>query len=182
MFFINSVFHSISCWWQDFRDQSKILTTRKGLFIVSGFTVLAFAGAAIPGRLVFSQTESVGYRLFWHKKHFELTDLQKDTFVLFDMYTKLVPDCRPCLVVKKIACTEGELLTVQGNHFYCEGEYVATAKPNTKDGISLELFKFEGRIPPNNLFLAGTCVDSYDSRYIGFIEKNDIKALALPII
>ncbi|MFH1675356.1 MAG: signal peptidase I [Pseudomonadota bacterium] len=179
---LTKISDSLSGWWEDLRHQIGALTRKKGLCLLAGILTLSFAGAVIPGRLAISPTNSVGYRLFYHKPRFEPSSLKKGVFVLFDVYTRLRPNCWPCLVVKKIACAEGDLLTVEKGDFYCNGEYIGTAKTHAKDGTPLEAFQFNGVIPKERLFVAGACVDSYDSRYIGFIEKKDIKAVVVPII
>ncbi|NVM20253.1 MAG: signal peptidase I [Desulfobacterales bacterium] len=172
----------LSGWWKDLQCRIRSLTPRKGLCLLAGFLTLSFAGAVIPGRFSVSPSNSVGYRLFYLKPQFKRSSLKKGTFVLFDVYTKLMPDCWPCLAVKKIVCTEGDVLSVNQRNFYCNKEYIGTAKPCAKDGAELEAFQFNGVVPGGKLFVAGACVDSYDSRYIGFIDKKDIKAIVVPII
>ena len=102
--------------------------------------------------------------------------------MLFDVYTKLRPDCWPCRVVKKIACQEGDLLTVDGGNFYCNNEYIGHAKAHANDGTPLAAFQFNGAIPSGKLFVTGPCIDSYDSKYIGFIQKTDIQAVVVPLL
>jgi conjugal transfer pilin signal peptidase TrbI len=172
----------VSGWWKNLQCQIRSLTPRKGLCLLAGFLILSFVGAVIPGRLSISLSNSVGYRLFYYKPQFTSSLLKKDTFVLFDVYTKLRPDCWPCQVVKKIACVEGDVLSEEETSFYCNEEYIGTAKPFATDGTPLQAFQFNGVIPRGKLFVVGACVDSYDSRYIGFIDKKDIKAIVVPII
>jgi conjugal transfer pilin signal peptidase TrbI len=168
--------------WKNLQCQIRSLTPRKGLCLLAGFLILSFVGAVIPGRLSISLSNSVGYRLFYYKPQFTSSLLKKDTFVLFDVYTKLRPDCWPCQVVKKIACVEGDVLSQEETTFYCNEEYIGTAKPFATDGTPLQAFQFNGVIPRGKLFVVGACVDSYDSRYIGFIDKKDVKAIVVPII
>lgn len=179
---LTKIFGRLSGRWEDLRHQIGSLTRKKRLSLLAGILALSFAGAVIPGRLAISPTNSVGYRLFYHKPHFEPSSLKKGAFVLFDVHTRLRPNCWPCLVVKKIACAEGDFLTVEKRDFYCNGEYIGTAKTHAKDGTPLEAFRFNGAIPKESLFVTGACVDSYDSKYIGFIEKKDITAVVVPII
>lgn len=168
--------------WKNLQCQIRSLTLRKGLCLLAGFLILSFAGAVIPGRLSISLSNSVGHRLFYYKPKFKPSSLKKDTFVLFDVYTKLRPDCWPCQVIKKIVCAEGDVLSVEERNFYCNKDYIGTAKPCARDGTPLQTFQFNGVIPGGKLFVTGACVDSYDSRYIGFIDKKDIKAILVPII
>lgn len=182
MIIMNKTATYLSVWWKNLQCQIRSLTPRKGLCLLAGFLILSFAGAVIPGRLSISLSNSVGHRLFYYKPQFKPSSLKKDTFVLLNVYTKLRPNCWPCQVVKKIACVEGDVLSVEETSFYCNEEYIGTAKPCAKDGTPLQAFQFNGVIPGGKLFVAGACVDSYDSRYIGFIDKKDVKAIVVPII
>ena len=172
----------LSGWWKDLQCQIRSLTPKRSLSLLAGFLVLSFAGAVIPGRLSISLSNSVGHRLFYYKPQFKPSSLKKDTFVLFDVYTKLRPDCWPCHVVKKIVCGQGDVLSVEKRNYYCNQEYIGTAKPYAKDGAPLQTFQFNGVIPTGKLFVAGARLDSYDSRYIGFIDRKDIRAIVVPII
>jgi type IV secretory pathway protease TraF len=149
-------------------------------FLLS-IAALSYAGAVIPGRLSISPSNSVGHRVFYYKPHFEASELKEGTYVLFDIYTKLRPNCWPCTVVKQIGCTQGMTLTSSQRHFYCNGKYIGTAKSFAKDGTPLKAYDFNGKIPAGKFFAAGACIDSYDSRYIGFVDEKKVKAIAIPI-
>ena len=94
----------------------------------------------------------------------------------------MVPNCQPCTVVKKIVCIEGEHFKVNHRNFFCNGKYIGTAKTHSKDGAPVKTFSYNGVIPTDKLFVMGACIDSYDSRYFGFIDKKDIKASVVPVI
>lgn len=144
---------------------------------------LSAAGAMIPSHFMVAVSPSVNYRIFYYKRNFQQSDLQAGTYVVFDMYTKQHKNCRPCQVVKKIGCTEGNNLHVDKNNFYyCNDEYLGTTQPFTKTGNPLYSFCFDGSVPQGKLFVIGDHKDSYDSKYVGFINKSDIKAVALPIL
>jgi conjugal transfer pilin signal peptidase TrbI len=145
------------------------------------FCALASAGISIPGKLAFSPTDSVGYRVFFISGG-TADHLKNDDFVIFPLYTETAPGCRPCTVVKKIACMEGESLTVNHRNFFCNGKYIGTAKTHSKDGDPVTTFIYNGVIPANKLFVMGACRDSYDSRYFGFIDKKDVTARVVPVM
>ena len=146
-----------------------------------GLCVLIYAGISIPIRLAFSPTDSVGYRLFFICGG--ITDhLKKDDYVIFPLYTKIMPGCWPCTVVKKIICVEGDNLVVNHRNFFCNKKYIGMAKTHSKKGVFVEAFSHNGVIPTGKLFVMGKSSDSYDSRYIGFVDKKDIKAVVIPII
>ena len=159
------------------------LTAIRILVIVLFISVLAYAGAVIPGRLVISPSISAGHRLFFYKPNFHQSDLKTGQYVFFEISTSLKKDCRPCTVVKQIACDEGENLTTDRHrNYYCSDTYIGTAKTNARDGTPLRQFIYTGPVPPGKIFAAGNCVDSYDSRYFGFVDKKDVKAIVVPII
>ena len=173
--------HVIS-WWQSFRRRIMLLTPRMRLCLLAGFLVLSFTGAVIPRSFTISLSNSVGYVLFYRKPQVKPSSLKKGTFVLFDIYTNLRPNCRPCRVVKEISCQEGDVLTMDDGDFYCNNAYIGHAKASARDGTPLTAFRFNGLIPEGKLFVTGACIDSYDSRYIGFIEKTDIQEVVVPIL
>lgn len=159
------------------------LKPKEIVYFVLAFSVLTYAGTAIPARLVVALSNSVGHRIFYYKPNYNQDELQKGTYVLFDLYTKLRKDCRPCTVIKRIACDEGDVLSSDPHrNYYCNDEYIGTAKLFAKNGTPLEPYKYNGVIPHGKMFVAGACIDSYDSRYFGLIEKNDVKAIAIPIM
>jgi type IV secretory pathway protease TraF len=69
------------------------------------------------------------------------------------------------------------------NHgeFFCNNVFLGSAKTHSKEGIQVKAFEYNGIIPEGKFFAMGSCIDSYDSRYVGLEDKNDIKAVALPV-
>ena len=155
---------------------------KKIIWPLAGYFCLVYLGFLIPARISISPTDSVGAHVFLYKKHFKPSDLRKGTMVVVPMYTKLRPNCWPCLVVKYIKCDAGDLLEVK-NHgqFFCNNVFLGTAKTHSKEGIPVEAFEYNGTIPEDKFFAMGSCIDSYDSKYVGLEDKSDIKALALPL-
>ena len=83
--------------------------------------------------------------------------------------------------IKKIGCAAGEELKNIGNEFYCKNKLIAKAKEYSLGGERLKKFEFSGKIPKGNMFLVGDHLDSYDSRYFGFIKAKDIIATVYPL-
>ncbi|HUN54934.1 MAG TPA: S26 family signal peptidase [Smithella sp.] len=69
-----------------------------------------------------------------------------------------------------------------GNVYYFKNELVARAKDYSLGEERLKKFEFSGKIPEGNMFLIGDHVDSYDSRYFGFIKTKDIIATLHPLL
>ena len=159
------------------------MSRKKLIFLLIMIMSLSAAGAMIPSHFMVAISPSVKYRIFYYKRNFQQSDLHNGTYVVFDMYKKQHKNCQPCQVVKKIGCTEGNNLHIDKNNFYyCNDEYLGTTQPFTKSGKPLHPFYFNGSVPRGKLFVIGDHKDSYDSKYVGFINKNNIKAVALPIL
>ena len=165
----------------DFLNRTKQLKTKRLFCFVIGIASITYAGASIPAKLSISPTNSVGYHLFFYKKNFRKSDLKKNTMVVVPLYTRLIDNCWPCLAVKYIKCDEGDNLRAETGTFFCNDIYLGAAKTHSKQGTPVKAFKYNGRIPENYFFDMGTHIDSYDSRYIGLVNKDEIKAVAIPV-
>jgi len=87
--------------------------------------------------------------------------------------------------VKKLGCAEGEKLESkgpEGRDFYCNGEYLGTAKHFSKEGRPLKAFQYNGLIPKGYLFAVGETRDSYDSKFWGFVNNQWIIGTVQKII
>ncbi|MFZ5572891.1 MAG: S26 family signal peptidase [Thermodesulfobacteriota bacterium] len=147
-----------------------------------GFGALVYVGRAIPERIAFSKTHSLKYRFFYYKDRFARNELTTGRFVILSIDSAIAESCRPCRVVKKIGCDEGERLsTTDFGDFYCGDRYLGHAKSHSKKGTPVEKFDYTGIIPEGAFFAIGSCPDSFDSRYIGFLEKGKVEAIAIPL-
>lgn len=159
--------------------------------IKAGRTVLTIAlmaaailiGSEIPNHLMVALTNSVGHRLFYYEREQKNVDIKKDSYVVFPLYTDLRENCNPCRVVKKAACVEGEhLKTDENGYFFCVGQYLGVAKRYTSDGSrKLSPFIFDGEVPVGKFFAYGGNINSYDSRYYGFVDQKVVEGVATPL-
>ena len=118
--------------------------------------------------LVVALTPSVDHRYFWRTE----STPQKGDYATFILIHPLL-DNRPIRVTKRVMCGQGDELRVDGREFYCNGDFLGIAKTEGFLGQKLPLFSFDGVIPSGKAFVAGTHVDSFDSRYWGFIDVAD---------
>ena len=145
-------------------------------------TALLSAGTLLPYKFSVTLTPSLKHRVYWLVRNPER--VVRGDYVLFRhreltsrMGMKKSED-----VLKIVGCNEGELLTVDGQkRFYCNGDYLVRAKDVSLKGEPLQHFAFNGPVPAGFMFVMGQHRDSYDSRYIGFVEKSRIKAKAYPL-
>lgn len=80
---------------------------------------------------------------------------------------------------KYVKCQGGQTLTTKHLSYYCDGVFLGKAKTTDINGKSVENFIFNGIIPYNQFFVMGTHERSFDSRYWGFVNKKDIKGVAI---
>ena len=162
------------------------------IFIV--IILIVIAGAAVPNYFAVTTTPSLNKRIFFIIKSKQIGKLKTGDYVMFSLLkSKPESDLPPKLVrmikddgedseIKKIGCAAGEELKNIGNEFYCKNKLIAKAKEYSLGGERLKKFEFSGKIPKGNMFLVGDHVDSYDSRYFGFIKAEDIIATVYPLL
>ena len=142
---------------------------------------LVAAGMLIPSRFAVSITPSTEHRIFFLKKGPPTGELKKGAYVMLNIRSKYVGHGTPYLVIKRIACTGGEVLNTVGRSFYCNGREIAVAKDLSLKGEDLPRFRYTGEIPSDSVFVTGQHRDSFDSRYFGFLRKTEVKAVAYPL-
>lgn len=149
--------------------------------------------------LTITVTPSLPYRLFFLKRETP----RKGDYVLFQHRSKYLEGTN--LFVKQVVCVEGEILEIRERNYFCDNRYLGSAKEYTLKGVRrlhlltgigwippdamnrlldterLEPFVFHGTIPVGFLFLMAPHKDSYDSRYFGFIKREEILAVANPL-
>lgn len=91
------------------------------------------------------------------------------------------------LAVKQIKCMQGQILnTINDNQtivYTCDNKIISHLtifkRPN---GEQLNIFKYNGIIPKHSYFVTGSAYESYDSRYWGFIKRNQIIKKVTPLV
>src|SRR5208337_3917647 len=162
--------------------------------IISVITLIVIGGAAIPNYFAVTTTPSLNKRIFFIIKSKQIEKLKKGDYVMFSLLKSKPENDLPAKLVrmikakgenseiKKIGCVAGEELKNIGNEFYCKNKLIAKAKEYSLGGEKLKKFEFSGKVPEGNMFLVGDHVDSYDSRYFGFIKTKDIIATLCPLL
>lgn len=77
--------------------------------------------------------------------------------------------------VKNLVGVPGDVVTADGYDVYIDGKFVATAKPTSRNGLSM-MPPPTGAIPPKHFFAGSEHPDGFDSRYgeIGFVHVDRI--------
>ena len=141
--------------------------------------IVALAGAQVPEHLSWNESDSVKPRLFFLVK--APVQIEKGDYVIFTP-KNIDPYINGKTLVKKVTCNEGDTLTKKGKDYFCNGNiFLGKAKDFSLKGERLRNFIYNGIIPKGFCFVSGSDKDSYDSRYWGFLRKNDIEARAYPV-
>jgi len=138
-------------------------------------------------KIFYSISPSLGYKLFWLTPVKSGQEIQLGDYVLFPapkIYSQLagINLHDSAKAMKRLKCKDGQTLTVQGLQFFCDNIFIGLAKEKTLSGKPLTLFVFNGDIPDGKLFVMGSHRDSYDSRYMGFIDRKSVEATGTPLL
>jgi signal peptidase I/conjugal transfer pilin signal peptidase TrbI len=138
-------------------------------------------------RIFYSLTPSLPYTLFWLSPVNAGQEIDLGTYIMFTApksYSVLagVNLHDSAKAMKQVRCKEGQTLIVRERKFFCDNFFIGEAKEKTRSGLPLAEFVFNGVIPHGKLFVMGSHRDSYDSRYIGFIERAAVEATGTPLI
>ena len=107
--------------------------------------------------------------------------IKKNSFEKDDIYIAFTADKRfppyvkeGDVIFKRIVGRKNDELKTDGRDFYLNGEYLGTARETDSKGKSIKHFSYSGKIPSVSYFVMGTHELSYDSRYYGFITRDQI--------
>jgi len=144
-------------------------------------------GYWIPSHFAVSFTPSLVHRIFYVSMNPDINSIRKGDHVIFilknDLVKKLIEQKGTNRIIKIVACMGGSVLKVDDRKdYYCDKEFLARAKDYAKTGVPVKIFIFNGQIPAGKLFVIGQHIDSFDSRYFGFVEIRDVIAKAYPIL
>lgn len=141
-------------------------------FILTIYNVRQFYGIG------FSFTPSLPYYVFLVKKkelNFNKNDLVVFKYPGENVYSYMHNE----QFVKIVSCMPGDYLNVNENfEYFCND--IKIGKAFLKDSSEKELnhFVFNGIIPAERYFVIGTHDKSWDSKYWGFVPKENIIATA----
>jgi conjugal transfer pilin signal peptidase TrbI len=137
----------------------------------------------LPGRLNVVVSGSLKHRIFFLCQPTAKIETGDYLVFKFDDFSSMQKSLtKHNLLTKEVGCAPGDILTVdEDRRFMCNGEPLGQALKTDSRGDILPLFSFNGVIPPDNYFTIGSNPRSFDSKYIGFIKKDEIVYRAYPI-
>lgn len=141
--------------------------------------------AWIPRQLTLNPTNSLPNTLYVLNKGVAPESIHRGDIVRFPFkssVTDAVAKGQPVYLLKKAACLQGQVLTVNDRKEYlCDGRWLGRAKDHNMKGEVVQNFVWNGPVPAGKFFALADHKDSYDSRYYGFVDLNKVVAKAYPI-
>lgn len=153
--------------------------SKNSLFVKNLLIVTAVSLAALYTyqHLKITPTNSLSKRVFWSNPVDGARAVKTGEYVIFDQYVPK-PYFRMVSFIKRAGCAAGDVLKVDQDDYYCNGQYLGHAKRKSLKGEPMIPFVFNGIVPKDMIFAVGDHPDSYDSRYVGFISRERIKRVA----
>ena len=148
------------------------------------FLAFVLVGAWLPTRLMVATTDSLEHRVFFlggkTTKNalgdylvFRLEDLSR---------AQQGGEAGKNRLVKQVGCYEGQTLRVDAaRNFFCDGRLLGQALEFDSRGEPLPLFIPDGPVPLGKLFMIGSHPRSYDSKYFGYVDADEILFKAYPL-
>ena len=138
-------------------------------------------GVLLPGRIVVATSPSLDHRIFIVARSIP-EEIRRDDYVVFTVQSRYIKNGKPARLMKKVSCVAGDTLETRNREYLCNGEYLGTAKWHSLRGEPLDSFAYTGAVPEGKFFVTGQHVDSFDSRYLGFVERRKVEAVAHPLL
>jgi len=165
-------------------------TLKAVLFFSIPMVILYFIVAKVyTPVIVFS--DSVNFRVGYLDRTLDVDkNLYLYTYIAFPYrYEKNIKDriyvkeAEGMTFIKYIACEGGQTLRVdiKTRKFFCDGEFIGKGREKFLNGQDAKLFVFNGKIPEGKYFVMGDKWNSFDSRYWGFVDKEDIVGIVKPL-
>ena len=138
----------------------------------------------LPGRLNVVVSDSLAHRIFILSEPSAKIETGNYLVFKYDDLSFMDPKkmSKSNLLTKEVSCAPGATLAVDvDRRFSCNGKPLGQALKTDSQGNTLPQFVFNGIIPQDSYFMTGSDVRSFDSKYFGFIKKNEILYKAYPI-
>ena len=125
---------------------------------------------AILTNVVINISNSHSGTVFWK------SDIKpaKNDFVYFDFEHELLPKNLKVLS-KKLVCLEGDDLIINDSFIACnDKKYAIKRNKKTGSGKPITQFYYHNIMPKGKAIVWGSNPESFDSRYWGFIDYNEL--------
>jgi hypothetical protein len=154
---------------------SRIYARRRSVGISTGIALLLIMYFS-PVRWAYAMHHSIDYNLVWWVAD---TEAWRDAEYVMVKWRGADPQHQGIedgmTLVKRVGCRPGGLLSTREAMVYCDGVFLGIA---LRDVVSrdrkLTQFVFNGPVPTGKVYLIGDSADSYDSRYFGFVNTDQV--------
>jgi len=148
------------------------------------FLAALLAGLWLPPRIIVATSPSLNHRVFFLIK--EKSKIKTGDYLVFRHIKTTFVDSglykENNRLIKQVGCSPGETQTRDVNdRFFCEQKLLGKALTRDSKGRDLPQFNFIGPVPDDNFFMVGSNPRSFDSKYFGFIQADEILYKALPL-
>jgi type IV secretory pathway protease TraF len=104
---------------------------------------------------------------------------EKEEYVYFGFTHELLPKNIKTLS-KQLVCIENDNLIVNNEFIICNSKkYKIKRNSKTPSGKNIPQFYYDGAVPKNKAIVWGENLESFDSRYWGFIDYNKLHKINL---
>lgn len=131
----------------------------------------------IERHLLFTLTPSLSHRVYLMVR---AKEVGKNDYVVFSLKGDRFAKDNDKLL-KRVGCAAGDVLRTAGKEYFCNDVFLGKAKDFSLKGDRLPNFNYNGVIGSGFIFVIGDHKDSYDSKYFGFIHKDQVIAKAYPL-
>lgn len=138
-------------------------TFRRRFGLVLG---VALVVAFIESHLVVPATPSIR----WHALWIAPGAIAKGDYANVMIRSEVIDRDDAVKLTKRVACVAGEYLKYENGQHFCNGEWLGRTLKETRDGVPLTGFAWDGPIPAGKAYLAGENERSFDSRYFGLVD------------
>lgn len=145
-------------------------------------------GAVIPRYLTHSPTNSLAQHWFVLERGVTASQIKQKDIVRFPLDDAVTQKAIHELgiseahLLKRVGCVQGQALNVnEQKEYYCDGDYLGRAKDKTLAGAVAKNFVWNSNVPQGKFFAIADHIDSYDSRYFGFVDISKVEAKAYPL-
>jgi type IV secretory pathway protease TraF len=136
----------------------------------------------LPSHLCVTTTDSLRSRVFFLRDRGAADGIERGDYVRFERAHSWSGFPGPVSLLKEVGCGPGDGLRVDAvGDVYCDGDYLGRALSEDSNGNPLPLFIFDGVIPEGKLFVVGHHPRSWDSRYFGFVDVEEVLNRAYPL-
>ncbi len=163
---------------KDISFQRKFLLGLSGM--IFGIIITYIYYPKQPYRIGLIDTPSIFERVVIYKLiNLDEIKIKRGNLYVFPLEKNTKYYKKGTMFIKYAECLPGDTLKVKGLKYYCNGKYFATAQKTDNKGIPVKHFVYNGIIPKGKVFMYAPHPRSYDSRYWGFLDENDIKGVVV---